>query len=153
MHTTKTGAVLTADEFATFYVDDLLMGIDIQKVQEINRYIEVTQAPHAPNFVRGVVNLRGEVVTIIDLRMILGLEPTTLTDRTRTVIVHSQGENIGLLVDRIADVIHTRGSETEPPPPNVSGVDGKFFHGVCKLEHELLIILDIEAIVANSELE
>ena len=131
-------------EFATFYLGELLLGIDIHRMQEINRHLELTPVPHAPEYVSGVVNLRGEVVTILDLRRILGLEPREITPQCRNIVVNSSSEQIGLLVDRIADVVTARADEIDPPPANLHGVDGKYFTGVYKLEAELLVILDID---------
>ncbi len=139
----------TADtEFVTFRVGDVLMGVGIRQVEEINRHVEVTIVPHAPDYVRGVINLRGAVVTVVDLRRIIGLPPAELTGQTRTVVIHSKGEQIGLLVDRIADVVKTRTDRIDQPPANIGGVEGRFFKGVYKLEAELLIILDIDAALA-----
>ena len=136
-------------EFVTFRVGDALMGVDIRQVEEINRHVEVTAVPHAPDYVRGVINLRGAVVTVVDLRRILGMPPAEITKQTRTVVVHSNDEQIGLLVDRIADVVKARTDEIDPPPANIAGVEGRFFKGVHKLETELLIILDIDAALAG----
>jgi purine-binding chemotaxis protein CheW len=136
-------------ELATFYVGDMLMGIDIRQIQEIGRQVESTGVPHAPTHVRGVVNLRGEVVTVIDLRTVLELPSSSVTQQTRNVIVNSKGERVGLLVDRVADVVIVATSEIEPPPANLAGVDGRFFTGVFKLENELLIILDVEEVLGD----
>lgn len=130
-------------QIATFYVGDLLLGIDIQQVQEINRQLDVTAVPQAPSYVRGVVNLRGEVVTVVDLRTILGLPPKTIDGESRNVVLQTGEEAIGLLVDRIADVMTTRSDDIDEPPANVGGVDGRFFQGVVALETELLVLLDI----------
>ncbi len=135
-------------EYVTFYVGNILIGADIRQVEEINRHVEVTTVPHAPKFVWGVINLRGDVVTVVDLRTILGLPPAEISKQTRNVVVRSNGEQIGLLVDQIADVVKARAGEIDPPPANVGGVEGRFFKGVCKLETELLIILDIDAALA-----
>lgn len=134
-------------EFATFYVGDILLGIDIQEVQEINKHLEITRVPHVPEYVRGVINLRGEVVTVLNLRNILALGQTEFTDQTRLVVITNNEENIGLLVDRIADVVIANTGEIEPAPANVSGIDGRFFQGVYKLEHDLLVILHTEEII------
>lgn len=136
-------------ELTGFYVGGLLVGVNIMQIQEINRNLELTSVPHAPDFVRGVVNLRGEVVTVVDLRKILGMEPAEITEKSRNVIVTSKDEQIGLLVDRIADVVTVPVAQIAPPPPNVNGVDGSFFKGVYKMESELLIILDIEEALAG----
>ncbi len=135
-------------KFVTFRVGDSLMGVSIRLVEEINRHVEVTPVPHAPCHFRGVINLRGEVVTVVDLRTILELPPAELTQQTRKVVVQSKGEQIGLLVDRIADVVRTRTDDIDPPPANIGGVDGRFFKGVYKLKTELRIILDIDAALA-----
>jgi len=150
MTTETVGALKTngsALEYATFYLGDLLLGIDIHKVQEINRHLEATQVPHAPEYVHGVVNLRGEVVTVLNLRRILELEPREISSKNRNVIVNSGGEQIGLLIDQIADVVSARTSELDPPPANLHGIDGRFFSGVYKLDGELLVILDIDELL------
>ncbi len=138
-------------ELTTFYVDELLLGVDIHQVEEINRQLNMTPAPHTPDTVRGVVNLRGEVVTVLDLRRALGLEPTIIGAESRNVIVNSRGERIGLLVDRIADVVIAATDQIESPPANVNGIDGRFFTGVYKLESELVVILDIEQVVSGQQ--
>jgi len=135
-------------EYVSFYVGDILLGIEITHVDEINRHTEVTPVPHAPEFVDGVVNLRGEVVTVVDLRLVLGLPPRETNRTTRIVVVRSKGEQIGLRVDRIADVVQTRSTAIDPVPPNLGSVDGRLFEGVYKLRAELLVILNVNAAIA-----
>jgi purine-binding chemotaxis protein CheW len=130
-------------EFATFYVGNILLGIDIRKTEEINRQLDLTTVPNAPALVRGVVNLRGEVVTVVDLRAILGLEPAPLTPSTRNVVVRAGAERVGLLVDSVADVVTVKAGDIEDPPANVNGVDGQFFQGVYKLDAALLVVLNV----------
>ncbi|MBL9164831.1 MAG: chemotaxis protein CheW [Planctomycetaceae bacterium] len=136
-------------QFATFYVGHMLLGVDIRIVQEINRQNEITQVPHAPDYVRGVINLRGDVATVVDLRTILGLPKSDSDRQSRNLIVHHQGEAIGLLVDRISDILTLRGDEITPPPTNVDGVDGRLMSGVCTLESEIVVLLDIDAVLAD----
>ncbi|QDV75439.1 chemotaxis protein CheW [Botrimarina mediterranea] len=138
-------------QFATFYVGELLMGVDIRLVQEINRQLEMTPVPNAPRHVRGVINLRGEVATVIDLRTVLGLPPAEQTRDTRNLIVHSQGEAIGLLVDRISDILTVRPDQISEPPSNVDGVDGKFFLGVHTLEKDICVLLDVEEVLSDRD--
>ena len=138
-------------QFATFYVGHMLLGVDIRVVQEINRQSEITQVPHAPDYVRGVINLRGDVATIVDLRAILGLPPSETSRQTRNLIVHHQGEAIGLLVDQISDILTLREDEISPPPTNVDGVDGRLMSGVCTLESEIVVLLDIDEVLSDSE--
>jgi purine-binding chemotaxis protein CheW len=138
-------------EFVTFYIGNLLIGVDIQHVEEINRQVDVTPVPQAPPQVRGVINLRGEVVTVVDLRKALDMDQTEINQNSRTVVVNSGNEEIGLLVDRIADVVLARTDQIDTPPANVSGVDGHFFKGIYKLDKTLLIILDVDAAIAVNE--
>jgi len=138
-------------EFVTFYVGDLLIGIDIHNVEEINRQVDVTPVPQAPPHVRGVINLRGEVVTVVDLRKVLEMGRTEINQYTRTVVVNSGNEEIGMLVDRVADVVLARADQIDTPPANISGVDGQFFKGVYKLDKTLLIVLDVDAAIAVKE--
>ncbi len=134
-------------EFVTFYVGDLLLGAEIRHVEEINRHVNVTPVAHAPEWVQGVVNLRGEVVTVLDLRQILGLGRTETGASTRNVIVNTGGESIGLLVDRIANVVNTQRSEVKASPANLTGVDRRFIEGVYELGRELLAILNIDEVL------
>ena len=134
---------------ATFYVGDTLCGMDILKVQEINKHMKVTRVPQAPEYVLGVLNLRGRIVTIIDLGRKLGLTPTQQSDAGRNMIVNSQDEYIGLLVDRIADVVQAHWDEVEPPPANISGIQGRYFQGVFKTEKSLVNVLDVEEVLRD----
>lgn len=146
-------AVASIDQlqFATFYVGELLLGVDIRLVQEINRQLEMTPVPNALSHVRGVINLRGEVATVIDLRTVLGLPSTQQTRDTRNLIVHSQGEAIGLLVDRISDILTVRRDQISDAPSNVDGVDGKFFLGVHTLDNDICVLLDVEQVLADRD--
>ena len=145
----KKNVETTELQFATFYVGDILLGVDIRQVQEINRQLSVTDVPHSSKYVRGVINLRGDVATVIDLRNILGLPSAEVTRQSRNLIVHSQGESIGFLVDRISDILTLSSDEISQPPTNIEGVDGSLFKGVFKLEKELLIILEVDAVLAG----
>lgn len=149
--TTDTKAENKIVELATFFVGEALCGMDILKVQEINKLMERTWVPQAPEYVLGVLNLRGKIVTIIDLGKKLSLSATQLSDATRNIIVDSQDEYIGLLVDRIGDVVLADWDKVEPPPSNISGVQGKFFEGVYKTENSLVGILDVEEVLKEKE--
>ena len=123
--------------------------MDTADVQEINKHIDITKAYGAPDYVRGIINLRGEIVTVIDLRQKFGIEIEEINENMRVVIVQNQGENMGLLVDRIDDIITADPQLVEPPPSNVSGVTGEYFTGVLKTENALITILDIENLLAQ----
>jgi purine-binding chemotaxis protein CheW len=134
-------------ELATFYVGEALCGMDILKVQEINKLIEMTRVPQAPEYVLGILNLRGEIVTIIDLGNKLSLKSTEMSDKTRNIIVNSNGEHIGLMVEKISDVVQADWEKVEAPPANIGGVQGKYFTGVFKTEDRLIGILDVEKVL------
>ncbi|MBN2417830.1 MAG: chemotaxis protein CheW [Deltaproteobacteria bacterium] len=136
-------------ELATFYVGDSLCGMDILKVQEINKLLEMTEVPLAPDYVRGILNLRGQIVTVIDLGSKLSLSDTETTGDTRNIIVNSNGEYIGLLVDRIGDVERTEEDKIESPPANIGKIQGRFFEGVFKKENSLIGILNVEEILKD----
>lgn len=134
-------------ELSTFYVGDALCGMDILRVQEINKLLDMTKVPQAPEYVKGILNLRGQIVTVIDLGRKLGLSLTHRSADTRNIIVSSKNEYIGLLVDKIGDVVRTEWDTVEPPPANIGGVQGKYFEGVFKLESSLIGILNVEAVL------
>lgn len=136
-------------ELATFCCDHLLLGVELADVEEINRHTEVTPVPGAPACVRGLINLRGEVVTVLDLKTILGLGATQIGPATRNVIVRSHNERIGLLVDTVSDVVRARRDELLPCPANFAQVDSRFFKAVYRMEGRLLVVLDVAAATAS----
>ena len=136
-------------ELATFYIGDALCGIDILNIQEINRNMDIAWVPHAKEYVKGVLNLRGQIVTVIDLGKKLGLAPANTTSENRNIIVNSQDEYIGFLIDQISDVLLADPDKIEPAPANISGVKGKYFQGVLKTESSLIGILSIDAVLMD----
>jgi purine-binding chemotaxis protein CheW len=138
-------------EMATFYVGKALCGMDILNVQEINKLMDMTTVPQAPDYVMGILNLRGQIVTIIDLGKKLNLGETELGDTSRNIIVNSNDEYIGLLVSRISDVVAAEWDKVEPPPANIGGVQGKFFKGVFKTKERLIGILDVGKVLDNEK--
>jgi purine-binding chemotaxis protein CheW len=143
---TKSGDVL---QLSTFYLGNSLCGMDIRIVQEINKLTEFTWVPQAPDYVRGVLNLRGRIVTVVDMAAKIGMEQTQITPETRNVIVVSKGEYIGLLVDSIGDVVRTEGARLDPPPANIGGIQGKYFEGVLKLDTGLVGVLGVDRILSE----
>lgn len=135
-------------ELATFYVGDALCGMDILKVQEINKLMQMTKVPQAPEYVLGILNLRGQIVTILDLGCKLGLGDTDISDDPRNIIVNSPGGHVGLLVRKISDVISADMEKQEPAPANMSGIQGEYFTGVYKTNDNLVGILDVEKVLS-----
>jgi len=136
-----------AMELATFYVGEALCGMDILKIQEINKLLEMTKVPQAPEYVKGILNLRGQIVTVIDLGRKLDLSPTRLSDTSRNIIVNSEDEYVGLFVDRISDVERADWDKVEHAPANIGGIQGKFFEGVFKSKDHLIGILNVEEVL------
>jgi purine-binding chemotaxis protein CheW len=134
-------------EFSTFYVGGALCGINILNIQEINKHFEITKVPQSSDYIEGILNLRGRIVTIIDLGKKLSLAPVNKDNNNRNIIVNSEDEHIGLLVDAISDVVIAKSEDIEPAPSNIGGVKGKFFQGVLKTEKQLIGILNIDEVL------
>ena len=151
MNETKNTTATTLVELATFYIGDALCGMDILKIQEINKLMDMTKVPQAPSYVIGILNLRGQIVTIIDLGKKLGLGVTDTTLSSRNIIVNSPGEHVGLLVTRLSDVISADTDKIERAPANMGGIQGEFFSGVYKTTDRLIGILDINKVLRLEE--
>ena len=137
----------------TFYVGNALCGIDILAIQEVNKLMDITPVPLSPDYVSGIINLRGRIVTVIDLGRRLGLlcddgNTTCGCFSGRHIIVHFQGELIGFMVTRIGEAIAVDWNQMDPPPGNLRGVSGNFFKGVLKQGHGLIGVLDVEAVLS-----
>jgi purine-binding chemotaxis protein CheW len=130
-------------QLCTFHVDDLYLGVDVMEVQEVIRYQEMTVVPLAPDVVRGLINLRGQIVTALDLRRMLGL-PALPADQLPANVVIRDGadEAVSLLVDQIGDVVDTDEDDFEPVPPTVTGPARHLVRGAYKLPDRLLLVLD-----------
>ncbi len=134
-------------ELATFYVGGALCGINILNIQEINKHFDITSVPQSSDYVVGILNLRGKIVTIIDLGKKLELSEIKQEKENRNIIVNSNDEHIGLLVDSISDVVDSTEDQVEPPPSNLNGIKGKYFSGVLKTEDKLIGVLNIEEVL------
>ena len=134
-------------QLVTFWCSDVLLGLDIDIVQEINRQTCVTPVPEASAQVSGAINLRGELATVIDLRMVLGLPKAEVTKKTRNVMVTLGDELVGLQVDSVADIISVPKSELIDSPANVIGIDARFFQNVYVTENSIVVILDLSEVV------
>ena len=134
-------------QLVTFRCGNLLLGLEISNVQEINRQTDVTTIPEAPSHVHGAINLRGDVVTVIDLRTVLGFSSESENRSGRNVIIRSNGELIGLMADGVSDIINVSSSQIEPTPSNIEGVDSRYFSGVFSSDNELVVILNLDEIV------
>jgi purine-binding chemotaxis protein CheW len=132
-------------QFVTFKIDEHLLGINILLVREINRILDITDVPASRNFVRGLLNLRGQIITVIDLGVRLGRLPRKVTDESHNIIL--KADNAGLLVDSIGDVVRANENEIDQPPSNTGGIEERLISGVVKLKDGLMIILNINSLL------
>lgn len=133
-------------QFVTFRIDGHLLGIDIAHVREINRFLDITDVPRTLPHVLGLINLRGQTVTVFDLGLRLGLAARRITDESHNVIFKTA--NVGLLVDRIGDVVTVNEAALDLPPANLNGIGGEFVAAVVQVETELLVVLSPEKLLA-----
>jgi purine-binding chemotaxis protein CheW len=131
-------------QFCTFYLDKMLFGVELKGVQEVIRTLDMTKVPLAPGVVSGLINLRGQIVTAVDLRRRLELEPGPPGLKSMNLVVRSEDGAVSLLVDEIGDVVEVEESSFEPPPETLRGLVRTMILGVHKLQDRLMLVLDIE---------
>ncbi len=136
---------MTLRQYVTFKIDENLVGIDILNVREINRLLDITPVQHAPDYVRGLINLRGNTITIFDLGIRLGFGRRTICEESYNVVLKK--EPIGLLVDRIGDVVEVLDDDIEMFPANMGTVERQYVEGITELKNDLLLILSPESIL------
>jgi Chemotaxis signal transduction protein len=122
-------------------------GISILQVQEIKRITEITRVPHSPDYIKGVMNLRGSVLPVIDLKKRLNLPPQDYTDDTRIIIIKVEEITVGMVVDAVSEVTTINQNSIEPPQDVVGGIAADYLSGVGKMENRLLILLNADAII------
>ena len=139
-------------QLVTFRIGEEEFGVDILRVQEIIRIMEITRVPKSPDFVEGVINLRGKVIPIIDLRKRFGLEVKEHDKHTRIIVIEMNNMIVGFVVDAVSEVLRIPADTVEPPPPAVmGGIDSEYINGVGKLEDRLLILLDLDKLLSQEE--
>lgn len=136
-----------AQQYATFFVEDLFFGIEVLKVQEVLRYQEMTSVPSAPEVIQGLINLRGQIVTAVDMRRRLGLKKRRDEETPMNMVVRSDDGAVSLLVDEIGDVLEVSADSYEPVPENVPQGQRELIRSVYKLDGRLLLVLDTERVL------
>ena len=134
-------------DLVVFTVDSVICALRVDEVHEIKRLVHITRVHRSAGYVRGVVNLRGEIVTLIDLCSKLNYRIGELCDNSRMVVVKKGSEQIGLLVDTIEDAVSARNEDILAPPSTIRGAEGRFFKGVYKTPDALIAVLDMEALL------
>ena len=138
-------------QWVTFKLDNETYGINVMQVQEVLRYTEIAPVPGAPAYVLGIINLRGNVVTVIDTRQRFGLNNADITDNSRIVIIEADKQVVGILVDSVAEVVYLRQSEIETAPNVGNDESAKFIQGVCNKNGELLILVELNKMMTEDE--
>jgi len=136
-----------------FRLDTEEYGVEVQQVKSIERMEYITRVPNTPAFVKGVINLRGVIIPILDLRNRLGIEDKTYDESTRIIIVNVEEMEVGLIVDAANDVIDIPVNAIEPPPKVVGGVEAEYIRGVAKLANRLLILLNLDKVLNTEEMK
>lgn len=138
-------------QWVTFKLDNETYGINVMRVQEVLRYTEIAPVPGAPSYVLGIINLRGNVVTVIDTRQRFGLDTVEVSDNTRIVIIEADKQVVGILVDSVAEVVYLRQSEVETAPNVGNEESAKFIQGVCNKNGELIILVEFDKMLSDHE--
>ena len=136
-------------QLVTFRIGDEEFGVDILSVQEIIRLMQITMVPHAASFIEGVINLRGKVIPVINMRTRFHLHPVEHDGNTRIVVMEFNQKIVGFLVDGVSEVLRIPAATVEAPPPVVCGIGSEYIRGVGKLEDRLLILLDLDTLLSD----
>lgn len=142
-----------SEQLVVFDLADEFYGVDIGAVNTIIRMQDITKIPRTPEFVEGVINLRGSIVPVIDLRKRFSLPVSDATKSSRIVVVEAGGQMIGMVVDAVAETLRLSADMIEPPSPIVVNVDSAYVRGVGKQENRLVILIDLEKVLTEKDLD
>ena len=131
-------------QYCTFFLDDLYMGIEAEEVQEVLRLEAVTSVPLAPTSIRGLINLRGRIITAVDMREQLDMKTEGAPDQPMNIILEREDGTLSFVVDKVGDVVEVEESDFEEPPDTLKGTSRRMIRGAYKLQDQLLLILDTE---------
>jgi len=140
-------------KFLTFVLGEEIYGIEILKAREIIGLMDITTVPQTPDYMKGVINLRGKVIPVIDLRMKFSMKKWERTQETCVIVVEVNSTSIGLIVDSVSEVSDITGAEIEDAPSFGQGIDTSFIMGLGKVNDKIIILLDIDAVLSTEELE
>jgi purine-binding chemotaxis protein CheW len=140
-------------QLVSFMLDEVEYGVDILSVHEILRYPEMTRLPNTPRFIKGVINLRGNVLPVVDVRLRFGFPKGSITDLTRIIVVETGGKQVGLLVDNVYQVVRIPVANVDPPSELITGVSEEFISGIGRLKDRLIVLLNMSHIIFLEEKE
>ena len=138
-------------QWVTFKLENEVYGVNVMQVQEVLRYTEIAPVPGAPDYVLGIINLRGNVVTVIDTRLKFGLMPAEITDNSRIIIIEAEKQVVGILVDSVAEVVYLKASEIDDAPSVGTEESARFIQGVSNRKDDLLILVDLNKLLSDNE--
>lgn len=138
-------------QYVTFRLDNETYGLNVMQIQEVLRYTDIAPVPGAPDYVLGIINLRGNVVTVIDTRRRFGLAEAEVTDASRIVVMESADQVMGILVDSVAEVVYLKSSEIETAPNVGNEESARFIQGVCNKDGELIILVEFDKMLSDNE--
>ncbi len=134
-------------QLVTFTLENQEYAVDILKVQEINRLTEITKVPNPAPYIEGVINLRGKVVPVINIRKKLGFSEKDIDENSRVIIIDIPGNTRGIIVDAVSEILSIPSNIVEPMPPMAPNMDRSFIRGIAKLENRLVILTDIDTLI------
>lgn len=138
-------------QFVVFQLGKETYGVEISKVWEIITMQPITQVPHTAEFIEGIINLRGRVIPVIDLRKRFELAHEDFTRATRIVVIEISSNTLGMIVDGVSEVLRISSDIVEPPPPAITNIDADYLQGVAKLEDRLIILLNLDKVLTRQE--
>ncbi|HWI55130.1 MAG TPA: chemotaxis protein CheW [Desulfobacteria bacterium] len=138
-------------QFVVFGIGTEEYGVPITQIKEINRLTTATKVPKSPTFIEGIINLRGQIIPIVDLKKRFDLELTEYTGDARIIVIQVSSSTFGVLVDSVSEVLRISTSDIEPAPNIVSGIDSRYITGVAKVGERLLIMLDLDKLLSDEE--
>lgn len=150
---TENGGIDDRLQLVTFGIGGEEFAVEILAVQEINRMLDLTRVPQSPPEVEGVINLRGRIIPVIDLRRRFGVDVGERTDQNRIIVVEVEGKVLGFIVDRVHEVLRIKRSIVDPAPSMATSIESDFIAGVGKLEDRLLILLDLQKLFSACDME
>lgn len=143
---------LATNRFLTFYLDEEIYGVNIFDVKEIIAMMKTTPVPKTPKFIKGVMNLRGNIIPVVDMRIKFDMQEVEAQMYTAIVIITIEGKNIGFIVDKVEEVVNVEDENISPPPEFGSQVDTKFIKNMAKQKNKVVMILDLVALFGEEEL-
>ena len=140
-----------SEQMIIFDIGNEKFGVKITRIHEINRMTEITELPDTSNYFAGIINLRGDIISVVDLRKRLGLTEVENTEDTRIIVVEYQNDDVGLIVDSVSEVLHIDNEDIEDPPQSMVGIKDDYLIGVVKVEENIVNILDLDNLLGSKE--